>query len=91
MQSELRADHIASKNPEPDRLDSLSSSREREVLKYIHQDLTVDERLVLEYSLGLYGKPKISATDIAKTMNISLPKVSRIRGKIDNKLRERGV
>lgn len=91
MQSELRPDLIASLSPEPDRLRSMQSSRERDVLRYIHYDLTPDERLVFEYSLGLYGRPKLSATNIAKTMNISLPKVSRIRAKIDKKLRNRGV
>ena len=91
MQSELRADHIASINPEPDQLKNLQSSHERDVLRYIHYDLTPDERSVFEYSLGLYGRPKLSATDISRTMSISLPKVSRIRKKIDKKLRDRGV
>ena len=91
MESELRKDYIASLSPEVDRLADLQSSRERDVLRYIHYDLTPEERLVYEYSLGLYGRPKLSATNIAKTMNVSLPKVSRIRKKIDMKLRERGV
>lgn len=91
MESEQRKDLIASKSPEADTLPELYASREREVLRYIHHDLTPDERLVFEYTLGLYGKPQISATEIAKRMNISLPKVSRIRNKIDQKLRARGV
>ena len=91
MESELRKDLISSFNLEPDRLPDMQSNREREVLRYIHHELTADERLVFEYSLGLYGKPKLSATNIAKTMGISLPKVSRIRKKIDKKLRARGV
>lgn len=91
MEKELRPDLIASLSPEPDRLPDLQSSRERDVLRYIHYHLTPDERLVFEYSLGLYGKPKLSATDISRTMSISLPKVSRVRAKIDKKLRERGV
>lgn len=91
MQHEDRADWIASKSPEPDKLADLDSSYERSVLRYIYQDLTPEERTVYEYSLGLYGKPKVSATEISKLMNISLPKVSRIRGKIDAKLKARGV
>ena len=91
MEKELRPDLIASLSPEPDRLRDIQSSRERDVLRYIHYELTPDERLVFEYSLGLYGKPKLTATEISRTMSISLPKVSRIRGKIDKKLRERGV
>ncbi len=91
MEAELRKDLVASFSPEPDRLPDIQSAREREVLRYIHYDLTPDERLVFEYSLGLYGKPKLSAKQIAQTMSISQPKVSRIRAKIDKKLRERGV
>lgn len=92
METELqRRDLIASKSPEADTLPDLYSSREREVLRYIHYDLAPDERLVFEYTLGLYGKPQLSAQQIAKTMNMSAPKISRIRKKIDTKLRARGV
>lgn len=91
MERELRSDLIASKNLEPDRLAEMESNRDREVLRYIHYHLNPDERLVFEYSLGLYGKPLLPAGRIAKTMGISMPKVSRIRKKIDMKLRERGV
>lgn len=91
MESELRSDLIASKSPETDTLPELYSNKEREVLRYIHYDLTPDERLVFEYTLGLYGKPQLSATEISKRMSISMPKVSRIRNKIDQKLRARGV
>jgi len=91
MEAEQRKDLIASKNPEADQLAETYSNREREVLRYIHYDLTPDERLVFEYTLGLYGKPQISATEISRRMSISLPKVSRIRAKIDKKLRARGV
>jgi DNA-directed RNA polymerase sigma subunit (sigma70/sigma32) len=91
MERELRPDLIASLSPEPDRLPDIQSAREKDVLRYIHHSLTPDERLVFEYTLGVYGKPELSATEIARTMNISLPKVSRIRAKIDRKLRERGV
>jgi DNA-directed RNA polymerase sigma subunit (sigma70/sigma32) len=91
MERELRADLIASRSPEPDKLADFQSAREREVLRYIHHHLTPEESSVFEYSLGLYGKPQLSATNIARTMGVSLPKVSRIRAKIDKKLRERGV
>lgn len=91
MDSELRKDLIASRSLEIDTLPELYASKDREVLRYIHYDLTPDERLVFEYSAGLYGKPKIPASEIAKKLSISLPKVSRIRNKIDAKLRARGV
>ncbi len=91
MESEMRKDLIASKSPEIDTMPEMYANKEREVLRYIHHDLTPDERLVFEYTLGLYGKPQLSATEISKRMSISLPKVSRIRNKIDQKLRARGV
>lgn len=91
MQSELRSDNIASLSLESDSLAESDSMHERDVLRYIHYDLTPDERLVYEYSLGLYGKPKLSAGEIAKQMKISPSKVSRIRTKIDKKLEKRGV
>ena len=89
MERELRADRIASLNLEPDHLADIESSRDRDVLRYIHHHLIPQERLVFEYTNGLYGKPKLSATQIAKTMSISLPKVSRIRSKIYKKIEER--
>ncbi len=91
MESELRPDLIASKNVETDMLPELQSSREREVLRYIYQELAPDERSVFEYTMGVNGKPKLSASQIAITMGVSQPKVSRIRRKIDNKLRARGI
>jgi DNA-directed RNA polymerase specialized sigma subunit len=91
MEKELQPALIASRSLEVDLLPEIESSKERDVLRYIYEDLDADERLVLEYSLGLNGKPKLSATEIARMTNYSQPKISRIRRKIDQKLRERGV
>ena len=92
METELRGDYIASKNPEADRLPELAESgREREVLRYIYHDLTAEERLVFDYSLGAHGKPKLLAGEIAKKMKISQPKVSRIRRKISEKMQVWGA
>ena len=91
MERELRSDLIASKNVEPDLLGDFTTAHEQEVFRYIYHDLTGDERAVFEYSLGLNGKQKLSAGQIARKMSISQPKVSRIRRKIDQKLRLRGI
>jgi len=91
MENELVEDLQASRNLEPDLLPEIESSRDRQVLRYIYQDLTPDERLVFEYSLGYNGKPELKAGEIAKVMGISQPKVSRLRRKIDLKLQARGV
>lgn len=91
MEASLRGDDIASKSPEVDRLPEYYSQKDRQVLRYIHYELTPDERTVLEYSLGLYGKPQLPAKEIAKRMGTSFAKISRLRKKIDDKIRERGV
>ncbi|MEC8306376.1 MAG: hypothetical protein VXZ72_00755 [Chlamydiota bacterium] len=93
MENELRKDYIASQSPDIDLLgDAVAAQgREREVLRYIWQDLTSEEKLVFEYTLGINGKPELSAGEIAKKMGTNQPKISRIRKKIDQKLRERGV
>ena len=93
MDSELRKDYIASQSPDVDLLGDAAADqgREREVLRYIWHELTSDERLVFEYTLGLNGKPALSAGDIAKKMGTNQPKISRIRKKIDEKIRARGI
>jgi len=91
MQTELRSDRIASMSLEPDTMPGLFESAERDILRYIYHDLNTQERLVYEYTLGINGKPKLPAKDIAKRMNISGPKVSRLRTSIDNKMKKRGL
>jgi DNA-directed RNA polymerase sigma subunit (sigma70/sigma32) len=93
MDSELRKDYIASQSPDVDLLGDVATEegKEREVLRYIWHELTPDERTVFEYTLGLNGKPALSAGDIAKKMSTNQPKISRIRKKIDEKIRARGI
>ena len=93
METELsRDDYIASKSPVPDTLPEWVQERGkvRETLRYVYYELTPDEKLVFEYTLGLYGKPQLSAGQIAKEMKISNAKVSRIKKKIDDKIRKYG-
>ena len=49
------------------------------------------EKSVLEHTLAIHDKEELTAGQIAKKLNISRSKVSRIRGKIDEMLRERGI
>ena len=91
MQTELRKDRVESMSLEPDTMPTLFESEERDILRYIYHDLNSQERLVYEYTLGINGKPKLPAKEIAKRMNISGPKVSRLRTSIDNKMRNRGL
>ena len=90
MEKELQSDHVASLSMETDLLAVPVSAKELDAMRYIVDDLSSpEERLVYEYSMGLNGKPKLSAQEIAKRMNKSGPWVSRTRGKIDQKLRSR--
>lgn len=92
MEKELQSDYVASQNVVTDLLVQPVSAKERDIARYIVDDLVdPEERLVYEYSMGLNGKPRLSAAQIAETMGKSGPWVSRARGKIDKKLRARGV
>jgi RNA polymerase sigma factor (sigma-70 family) len=92
MKSEMRRDLIASKNLNEDTLDGTSEAGEEAMaVRIIYSELDEIEKGVMEYTLGIHGKDEMSAGDIAKKLNISRPKVSRVRSKIDLMLKERGV
>ena len=92
MERELQKDHVASLSPETDVLSTPLSAHEIDMARYILDDLeSPEERLVYEYSMGLNGKPKLTAQEIAAKMGRNGPWVSRIRARIDKKLRARGV
>lgn len=91
MENELRDDRVASMSLEPDTLPQLMESDERDVLRYIYHDLSPQEKTVYEYTLGVNGKPKLPAKEIARIMGVSGPKVSRLRKSIDEKMRKRGL
>jgi len=91
-----RADHIESlAATEPDKLEDMRSGTQREIMRYIYQDLSPRERTVFEYQHGMYGRPQLNGTQTAKKMGVSAPTVSRIRnsiqGKIDERMKRRGM
>lgn len=55
------------------------SPREQEVAELIVYQLTPQERLVHEYTVGLNGKPKLSPGEIAKKLKMDGSKVSKLR------------
>ena len=93
MKSEMRRDLIASKNINEDTLEGsvTSASEESMAIRVVYSELDEIERVVFEHTLGVYGKEELPAGDIAKKLNLSKSKVSRIRNKIDAKFRERGI
>jgi DNA-directed RNA polymerase specialized sigma subunit len=89
MEKELQRDLIASQSVVTDVLPEMVSAKDRDVLRYIYEDLDGEERAVFEYSFGVNGKPKLAANEIGTKLNMSNPKVSRVRKRIDLKLRAR--
>ena len=90
MEKELQRDLIASQSLVTDLLPEIASAKDKDMLRYIYEDLDGEERSVFEYTCGVNGKPLLSAGDTAKSLNMSGPKVSRVRRRIDEKLRLRG-
>ena len=92
IQSELHPDLIGSKNLELDLLPQRVSPRELDVARFLADEIEDKElRLVYEYSLGINGKPKLTAGEIAKKLKKNPPWVSRQRNAIDEMLQARGV
>ena len=60
--------------------------RETEVAQLIVYQLTPQERAVHEYTVGLNGKPKLKAGEIAKKLKMDNSKVSKIRTSIWKKM-----
>jgi len=63
-------------------------SRHQEVLRLLPYELTTDERQVFEHIYGVGGKPQLEPGQIAKTLNMSAPKVSRLKKAISEKYRK---
>jgi DNA-directed RNA polymerase specialized sigma subunit len=60
-------------------------SRQKEILRLLPYELNTDERQVFEYLYGVGGKTRMSPGQIAKKLNMSAPKVSRLKRAIANK------
>jgi len=60
-------------------------SRQQEVLRLLPYELSSDERAVFEHIYGINGKAKLSPGEIATKLNMSAPKVSRLKSAIAEK------
>lgn len=67
---------------------SIMPSRVAEVMRLVKYELTPEELLVYEYTQGVGGKPKLAPGDIARKLNMSPSKVTRVRDKIYRKIEE---
>lgn len=63
-------------------------SREAEILRLIRYELSPEELQVCDYTVGTHGKPKLRPGEIAKKLNMSPSKVTRIRNSIAGKIRK---
>lgn len=77
--SDLISSHATSKG-DTSELDTL--------LDFVYYELTAEEKLVYEYSLGKNGKRMLNGKAIAKKMRISPSKVTRIKASIEKKINE---
>jgi DNA-directed RNA polymerase specialized sigma subunit len=60
-------------------------SRQQEILRLLPYDLSPDEKAVFEHIYGINGKETLSPGDIATKLNMSAPKISRIKAAIASK------
>jgi DNA-directed RNA polymerase specialized sigma subunit len=63
-------------------------SREAEVLRLIRFELSPEEMQVHDYTRGLSGKPQLRPGEIARKLNMSPSKVTRIRNSIAKKIED---
>ena len=63
-------------------------SKTNDLLRLIPYELTPEENAVFELVYGTGGKPQLGTGDIAKRLNMSAPKVSRVKAAIAEKMRK---
>lgn len=93
MQLEMRRDLLVSGyegTSEMSNPAAMIPPKDLEIIRLIKYELAPREYTVLEYSLGLNGKPVLGTGDIAKKIGVSAPTVSRIKNKVEKKFREYG-
>lgn len=67
---------------------SQKDPRLQESMRLLYFEASPEEQLVMEYSWGWNGKPKLSSADIARRTNLNQTKVSRIRDRLTKRFRE---
>jgi len=61
-------------------------SREADLLNYGYYELTPEEQLVMDYTTGQHGKPRLKMDQIAKRMGKTVRQVGLIKSKVISKL-----
>lgn len=86
LDRELRKAHVA-EGFEIDPVDVMPSV-EKEALHNVFYELTPEEQLVYDYTIGAHGKPELRPMQIAQQLGYSGSKVSRLRNSITAKLKK---
>ena len=87
LRSEVRRSHPVGQLGDKDPT-SFTMSRTKELMNLLPHDLTHEENAVFEYVHGVAGKAQIGTGAIAKKLNMSAPKVSRLKKAIAVKWRQ---
>lgn len=90
MEKELKRDELSGTSLQESLFsqDFDQDAKTKEVIDLVYSELGGREQTVMEYLLGKSGKPKLKGKQIATAMNISPATVSRIRGRIAEKIEE---
>jgi DNA-directed RNA polymerase specialized sigma subunit len=86
LQSEIKKSYPASTFVSD--ASSYTPSRQQEVLRLLPYELSSDERAVFEHIYGVNGKQKLQPGEIATKLNMSAPKISRLKAAIAAKYDE---
>jgi DNA-directed RNA polymerase specialized sigma subunit len=87
LRSEIRRSHPVGQFGDADPT-SFQMSRTKEVMNLLPHDLTPDENAVFEYVHGVAGKKQLGTGAIAKKLNMSAPKVSRLKKSVAKKWKQ---
>lgn len=84
MQKELHKTLLSSEDTLGD-IATQKPTRESELLDYVYYELTPQEQAVYEHLTGRHGKPILDGINIAKKLDMTPSRVSRIRQRIAEK------
>lgn len=87
FQKEQRKGLLSSKAPGGEDPTVFIPSAHKEILRLLPYDLDPDERAVFEHLYGINGKARLTPGEIAVKLNMSAPKVSRIKLDIAKKFK----
>lgn len=85
MEASLRKDYIGM-----DEISAMETNPRFERMMYSYYEMTPEEQIVFDYTLGTHGKPKLTPSQIASRIGISNSKVSSIKNKIAKRMEKYG-